>query len=49
MTGDNRIIALTVFALTIVLAFGFSALGRVRERQGKLRTVSAQGLNRVKM
>jgi sodium/proline symporter len=43
---EHRLIAIGVFALTIVLAFGFSVLGRVRELKSHPRNVASQGLGR---
>jgi Na+/proline symporter len=45
-TDEHHLIALVVFAATIVLAFGFSVLGRVRELKSHPRNVASQGLNR---
>ena len=45
-TDGYRLVAIGVFGLTILLAFGFSVLGRLRELQSHPRNVASQGLGR---
>lgn len=46
MNAAGHSVALTVFAITIVLAFVFSAIGRLQARRNGGEAVSSQKLNR---
>lgn len=45
MNSHDHALSITVFVITVIAAFGFSALGRLRDR-GRSTTISEQRLNR---